>query len=123
MAELYYKGLSYEINGYLFEMFNKVGFGYQEKHYQSILEEILKLNHVVYKKELCGKIIFNNRIIAKYFLDFLIDDKIVLELKVANDFYQQHINQVLFYLKAKNLKLGILAIITKNGIETKRIVN
>lgn len=123
MAKLYYKDLSYEINGCLFEMFNKVGFGYQEKHYQSILEEILKLNHIIYKKELCCKIIFNNRIIAKYFLDFLIDEKIVLELKVANDFYSQHINQVLSYLKAKNLKLGILAIITKNGVETKRIVN
>lgn len=123
MAELYFKELSYDINGYLFEMFNKVGFGYQEKHYQSILEEILKLHHVKYQKELYGKIIFNNRIIAKYYLDFLIEDKIVLEIKVANDFYQQHINQVLSYLKAKNLKLGILAIITKNGIETRRIVN
>lgn len=123
MAELYYKELSYEINGYLFEMFNKVGFGYQEKHYQSILEEILKFYKVKCQKELYGKIIFNNRIIAKYYLDFLIEDKIVLELKVANDFYGQHINQVLSYLKAKNLQLGILAIITKEGIKTKRIVN
>lgn len=123
MADLYYKELSYQMNGYLFEMFNKVGFGYKEKHYQAILEEILKFYKVRYIKELYGRIVFNGRIIAKYYLDFLIENKIVLELKVANDFYQQHINQVLSYLKAKNLKLGILAIITKDGIKTKRIVN
>lgn len=123
MAELIHKQLSYKIVGLTYEMFNKVGFGYQEKHYQRIFEEILNREKIRFKREIIGKIIFENRIIAKYYLDFLIEGKIIVEFKVANDFYQQHINQVLTYLKAHNLKLGILVLITKNGIKTKRVVN
>lgn len=118
-----YKELSYKIIGCLYDMYNEVGFGYQEKHYQSILAELFKTNNIKFEKELYGKIIFNNRIIAKYYLDFLVEKKIIIELKMANDFYTQHINQVLTYLKAHNLKLGILVLIKKSGIEYKRILN
>lgn len=107
MGKIIYKELSYKTMGYVYEMYNQVGFGYQEKHYQRILEEIFKNSGLKYKKELIGRIIFNNKIIARYYLDFLVEDKIVVELKVANDFYTQHINQVLTYLKAQNLKSGI----------------
>lgn len=123
MADLYYKESSYEIVGCLYEMYNKVGFGYQEKHYQKILAEIFNNKNIEYQRELLGRITFNKKIIAQYYLDFLVDDKIILELKVANDFYTQHINQVLMYLKAHNLRLGILVLITKEGIKIKRIVN
>lgn len=104
-------------------MYNKVGFGYQEKHYQSILAEIFKTKNIVFKRELFGRITFNNKIIAKYFLDFLVDGSVIVELKVANDFYLRFINQVLTYLKAHNLKLGILVLITKDGIKYKRLLN
>jgi len=123
MGKIYYKELSYKIMGCVFEMYNKVGFGYQEKHYQRILAELFVINNIKFKKELYGKIIFNNKIIAKYYLDFLVENKIIVELKVANDFYTKHIMQVLTYLKAHNLKLGLLILITKSGIETKRILN
>ena len=56
-------------------------------------------------------------------VDFLIENKIVLEIKVAQDFYQKDINQLLSYLKFKNFELGILAIFTKEGIKYKRILN
>jgi len=118
-----YKKLSYEVVGCLYEMYNSVGFGYQEKHYQRILAEIFKEHKLKFEKELLGRIIFNNKIIAKYFLDFLVENKIIVELKVVNDFYTQHINQVLTYLKAHNLKLGILVLITKDGIKYKRFLN
>jgi len=49
--------------------------------------------------------------------------KIVVELKVANEIYPQHIRQVYGYLKANNLKLGIVIVFSKNGVISKRIVN
>ena len=62
--------------------------------------------------------------VTKYnYLDFLIEDKVVLELKVANDFYQSDINQILAYLKAKNYHLGILAVYKADGVKIKRLVN
>lgn len=78
-------------------MYNQFGFGYREKHYQNILAEIFKKEGLKFKKECYGKLTFNNTIIAKYFLDFLVENKIVVELKVANDFYTQHMSQVISY--------------------------
>lgn len=123
MTKLLYKELSYKIVGCAYDMYNQVGFGYREKHYQRIYAEILKENKLDYKKELYGKLIFNDKIIARYYLDFLVENKIVVELKIANDFYIQHINQVISYLKANKLKLGIIILITRNGIKIKRLAN
>lgn len=123
MEDILYKELSYKIVGCAFEMYNTVGFGYLEKHYQAILAQIFDKSTIRYKKELFGRIVINDRIIAKYYLDFLVEDKVIVELKVAKDFYDKHVSQVLTYLKAHNLKLGIIVLITKDGIKIKRIAN
>lgn len=57
------------------------------------------------------------------FFDFLIEDKIVLELKKGDRFSKTHIDQVNQYLVSKNLKLGILAYFAPNKVHYKRIVN
>lgn len=56
-------------------------------------------------------------------MDFVIDNKVVLELKVTLDFYEIHINQLLAYMKSSHYKVGLLIIITKNGVKVKRLVN
>jgi GxxExxY protein len=66
---------------------------------------------------------YDGRIIAKYYMDFVIEDKIVVELKIANEFYTKDIKQVLSYLKANNLRLGLLIIFNKDGVHVKRIIN
>lgn len=123
MEKIYFKELSYKIIGCIYEMYNDVGFGYQEKHYQKILAHIFTKKKIKFDKELYGKITFDNHLIAKYYLDFLVEGKIIIELKVANDFYTKHLKQILTYLKTRNLKLGILVLITKEGIKYKRILN
>ena len=59
----------------------------------------------------------------KYFLDFLVEDKIIVETKTVNNFSKNDIKQVLGYLYAKNLKLGILVNFRANSLEYKRILN
>ncbi len=83
----------------------------------------LKKEKIAYKIECPVKLIYNEKIIGKYFLDFVVEDKLIVELKIANGFYTRDIKQVLGYLKAKNLKLGILIIFNKKGIKYRRIVN
>lgn len=123
MKEFPYKDFTYKINGLIFESYKKLGFGYQEKYYQRTFELILKENNLSYKKELCIPIIVNGKIIGRYFMDFVIDNKIVVEFKISNEIYQRHFKQVIGYLKANNLKVGLLALITPKGIKIKRIIN
>lgn len=123
MSELLYPRLSYQIIGGLYNVYNELSFGHREKVYQKAFEEELKLKHLPYKRELYFPICYNGKIISKYYYDFLIDDKIVIELKVANNFYQRDINQLLAYLKHNNFKLGILVLFTRKGLLYKRIAN
>jgi len=66
---------------------------------------------------------FKEKLVSKYYFDFLIEDKIVLEVKVSKDFYQNDINQILAYLKTNNYRLGILGIFTSEKLNYRRILN
>ena len=121
--KLIYPELSYRIIGILFKVHSQLGSQYQEKYYQRAVELALKEMGLQYQKEISVDIQFNNNRIGKYLLDFVIEDKIVLELKAKGQFCQEDIRQVLGYLKAKNLRLGILANFRKDRLEYKRIIN
>ncbi len=56
-------------------------------------------------------------------MDFVIDNKIVLELKAGNQINRMHAKQLLAYLKTIGLKLGILVYFVKAGVFFKRIIN
>lgn len=121
--ELLYPELSYEIIGALFDIYNQLKYGHREKVYQKALAERLSEKRLRFQCEQYYPVKFNNKIISRYYVDFLVEDKIVLELKVANDFYQKDVNQLLSYLRFKSHELGILAVFTKDGVKYKRILN
>jgi len=68
-------------------------------------------------------LMFDNKIIGKYYLDFFIEGKIVLELKRGNIIVVNNVDQVKQYLSALNLKLAIIASFTYNGVKINRILN
>ncbi len=121
--DLIYPELCYQIIGILFEIYKELGSSYQEKYYQKIVAAELKRCRLHYREQVSTPLIYKNNKIGNYFLDFVIENKIVLELKKGERFSQKYIEQVYSYLKASNLKLGIIANFTKNGVRFKRIVN
>jgi len=94
-----------------------------ERNYQSALAHALELDKIRYEKEKYGKIIFKDKIVGKYYLDFLVEGKIAVELKVRNIIYETDKIQLLNYLKSKNLRIGLLLVVTKHGVSVKRIIN
>lgn len=118
-----YKELSYVIVGILFEVFNEIGYGYQEKHYQKAIEKSFFSNKIKFKSQVPYKIKFKGEEVGRYYLDFLIEGKIILEIKKGNYFAKRNINQVNGYLKATGLKLAILANFTSDGVKFKRLLN
>ena len=121
--KLIYPELSYILTGILFEVHNKLGTKYQEKHYQRAIEIKLKELKIPYQKELGVDINFENEKIGKLFIDFLIDNKIVLEIKKTPVITKDHIKQVLRYLNALNLKLGIIANFQHKKLDYVRVLN
>ena len=122
-AELVFPDESYDLVGCAYTVFNKLKFGHQERIYQRAYANELKELGYKFQKEVVVHIEYSGERIGRYFLDFLINNEIVIELKVANDFHSIHIKQILTYLKSTNKKLGILILFTPEGIKYKRIVN
>ncbi len=121
--DLIYPELCYQILGILFKVWTDLGFGYKEKTYQKAIAREFKDHRIEFKEELPVKIYYRNESIGIYYFDFLIEDKVVLETKVRNYFSKTSIDQLYSYLKAKKLKLGIIAYFTRTGVKFKRIVN
>lgn len=121
--ELVYPDLSYKIIGVVFDIFNELGYGYQEKYYQKAIAKSFNRLNITYKEQVPYAIKFKGEIIGRYFLDFLIDNKIILEIKKETNFRRHNIQQVVGYLRKTNLKLGILVNFTKDGVKFKRILN
>jgi|SRR3989344_5792966 len=118
--------LSHLIIGILYEVYNELGYGYQEKYYYRAIKLKLVAKGLVVSGQLLSKIMIEGKSIGHYFLDFLVSnkkEKIVLEIKVANEVYPQHIRQVLGYLKNNELKLGLVAVFSKHGVIVKRVIN
>ena len=122
MTELVYPELSYKIVGILYNVYNHLGGGYQEKVYQKAINNELKINKIPFLQQVRTNINYNSRSIGEYYLDFIIDHKIVLELKISPSFSVRDIMQVLNYLKQSSLELGILASLNRNNIIYKRIL-
>lgn len=121
--KIIYPDLSYKIIGIAFKVFNSLGFGLSEKHYQEAFARELQIKKISYEKEKLIKSEYNNQNIGRYFLDFVIDSKIVLELKVRPRFGYVHIKQTIGYLKSGDYKLAILIYFTHDGVKYRRILN
>jgi GxxExxY protein len=120
---LIYADECYLIMGLIFKVYNEVGFGHKENFYQKAIAEIFRRNKIDFKEQVKYKLKFRGRDLGIYVLDFLVFNKIILELKQRDYFSTKDIEQLLRYLKATRLKLGIIIHFTKNGVRYKRVPN
>lgn len=100
-----------------------LGSNYQEKYCQRAVEKFLIKRGVPFKREVPVNIIIDDVKIGHHFLDFMIDNSVIVEIKKGNRPNMSDIKQVLMYLKTTGLKLGILAYFGSNGVKCKRIIN
>ena len=120
--EIVYKELSYRIMKALMEVHNTLGAGFLEKVYENAI--IVKLRKAGLKaiQQEPIKVHFEGEIVGDYFADILIEDKIILEIKCIEKITNVHRAQVINYLKATGLRLGIIVNFAKPKLEYQRIV-
>lgn len=121
--DLVYPELSYKIIGICFSVFNDLGYGYKEKFYEKAIAKSLYDLKIIFKTQVLYYIKSKNGIVARQYLDILIDNKIILEIKVGDYFSKNNIQQTNSYLKVTGLKLALLVNFTPHGVKFKRLVN
>lgn len=110
-----YPELSYVVTGILFEVKKELGEYAREKQYGDLIEEKLKDSGVPHKREVA---IGNTGNI----LDFIVDNKIILELKASRLITKDNYRQIQNYLQQSNAKLGILANFREKFMKPVRII-
>jgi len=121
--DLVFPELGYRIVGVVFDVYGKLGYGHAEKTYQRALALGLRNAGLEFREQVYVPVMYENERVGINYLDFLVEGKIVLEIKQGSRFIKAHIEQVYRYLVANKLKLGILAYFAPRSAQFKRIVN
>ena len=120
--KILYKDLSYKVVGVLYDCFKQLGGELQERYYQSLAKEEFRRQGLQFEDQKKLAIKGLPSYMGRYFPDFLIDDKIILELKVGSRVKKQDINQVMNYLRQSRKQLAIIALFSQNGVDTRRLL-
>ena len=121
--EYLYKEESYKIIGILFEVHKNLGKGFSEIVYKDALEYEFKINNIPYQREKEFSVNYKETILKhKFYADFVVYDKIILEIKTVECFNNAHYNQCINYLKVSENELAFLVNFNLSSLEHKRIV-
>lgn len=123
MSNYLYEEDTYKIIGALIEVHKNLGKGFSEIVYKDALEYELKINGIFFEREKEYLVHYKDIILNhKFYADFVILDKIILEIKSTDSFHDKHISQCLNYLHVSGHRLAILANFNKTSLEYKRII-
>lgn len=121
--DLYLKRETYKIIGACFEVHKALGRGLSEIVYKDALVEEFKLANIPFEREKKYNIIYKNICLPRhYFADFVVKEKIILEIKSTKELLAEHTNQVLNYLAISKLKVGLLVNFNAKSLVYKRLV-
>jgi GxxExxY protein len=124
MTELKYKDITEKIIGASFEVHKFLGNGFQEVIYQRALAWELSNAGLSFAREIEQEIFYKDlqEPIGKRRADFVIEGKVLVELKALVELEDVHIAQVLNYLKAYKLEVGLLINFGSKSLTFKRLV-
>ena len=117
-----YKDLSDKIIELALQVHNELGCGFLEKVYENALMILFDREDIPAKQQAPADVYFQNKVVGQYFADILVDNKIILELKTVGAIADVHKAQVLNYLRATGIKLGLILNFAKPRLEYRRLV-
>lgn len=119
---LLYEDLTYKVRGAIFEVYNSLGYGHKEMVYQKALSIALKQNGIDFVSQPKLEVKYQNVKVGEYVPDFLVDNKLIIEIKSLEFMTKEADRQMLFYLKGTGYFLGLLVNFGKNKLDIRRKV-
>lgn len=115
-----YPELTYKIRGCIFAVWKELGPAFKESVYHKALEREFLKRKIPFENQKSVDIIYDGKKIGIYRPDFVIDDKILIELKVIPALTKLEEKQIWYYLKGTHYKLGLLVNFGGQRIQIKR---
>jgi GxxExxY protein len=115
---------THKIIGACMQVHRKLGSGFLESVYQEAVEKEFESQNIPYSRQKRLHIIFDGKPLDKFFVaDFVCYDSIIIEIKAASFIHQDNSKQVLNYLKATGLAVGLLVNFGESSLKWKRFIH
>lgn len=118
-----YKEITGQILEGCFEVSKELGIGFIESVYEKALMVALKQKGLKVKRQVPLKVKFRGVIVGDFDADLLVEDKILVELKAVSGFANEHFAQILNYLKATGIEVGLIVNFGNPKLEYRRFNN
>ena len=123
MEEFYLKEETFKIIGACMEVHKILGKGHSEIIYGDALEYEFRRNNIPFEREKKFNITYKEIVLPHhYFSDFVIFEKVILEIKAIQELSNSEIKQTLNYLAASKNKIGLLVNFGEDSLKYKRII-
>jgi len=123
MEKIIYKEESYNIIGKCYEVYNYLGNGFLEIVYKDALEYEFRKANIPFEREKEYKVIYKDITLPhKFYADFVVYGKIILEVKSTSEMADKYIAQALNYLKVSDNRLALLVNFSPEKLDFQRIV-
>ena len=106
--EYLYKELTSEIIKRFYTVYNVLGYGFLEKVYEKALKYELEKAGLHVERQKPINVFYENELVGEYFADLLVENNVIIELKAAEGICEEHENQLINYLKATDIEVGLL---------------
>ncbi|MEN8780275.1 MAG: GxxExxY protein [Desulfobacterales bacterium] len=114
--------ITYQIRGAIFEVNKVLGYGFLEKVYEKALMIELRGRGLRVENQVSLKVSYKGQIVGEYFADLLVEERVIVEIKSVANLLKEHQAQLLNYLKATGISVGLLVNFTGDKAEIKRMV-
>ncbi len=115
--------ITYKINGAIYEVNRVLGYGFLEKVYERALLVELKGCGLKVESQVPIPVFYKKKMVGEYFADIIVENRVIIELKAAKQLDKSHEAQILNYLKATELSIGLLVNFTHPKAVIKRFVS
>ncbi|MDP3487780.1 MAG: GxxExxY protein [Bacillota bacterium] len=120
LTEFLYAELTNKILAAAFHVHDVLGSGFLEKVYENALVIELRKAGLEVRQQYPLKVFYEGVVVGEYFADLLIEDRVVVELKVASELTKVHYHQLQNYLTASGFKVGLLLGFGEKGVVVRR---
>ena len=123
MKRLVHEDLSFKIRGMLMEVHNTLGPGFREETYKIAVLAEAQRRQLSVEREVMIDVVYKGQVIDQFRLDLVVEKSVIVELKAVDERQPRHRAQLLSYLRASGLQLGLLVNFGNDRLEIVRLVN
>ena len=121
MIDLLHKEITEKILKAFYKVYNELGFGFLEKVYENAMFLELRSMGLGCDKQRPVKVYYNEQRVGEYFADIIVEDRVIIELKAAEGLVEEHELQLINYLKATEMEVGLLLNFGKQPVFKRKV--